>query len=50
MALSGSWMEVSVGFSNRVSQYSFPPWAPQSREQRTIRERSTVTLVRTFPS
>ena len=29
MASSGSWMEVSVGLSNRVRQYSFPPWAPQ---------------------
>ena len=50
MASSGSWMEVSASFSNIVNQYSFPQLAPRSGEHRTIRERSSATLVRTFPS
>ena len=50
MASSGSWMEVSVSLSNRLRQYSFPPWAPRSGEHRTIRELSRATLVKTFPS
>ena len=36
--------------SRRFRQYSLPPWAPQSGEHRTIRERSKATLVSTFPS
>ena len=47
---SDSWVEVSVSFSNRVRQYSFPPCAPQSGEHRTIGEGSRATLVGTFPS
>ena len=50
MVLSGSWMEVGVSLFNRVRQYSFPQWAPQSGEHMTIRERSRATLVKTFPS
>ena len=50
MASSGSRMKVSISLSNRVRQYSFPPWDPRSGEHRTIRERSRATLVKTFPS
>ena len=50
MASLGSWVDVKVSFFNTVRQYSFPPWAPQSEEHRIIRDRSTATLVKTFPS
>ena len=50
MASSGSRVEVSVTFSNRVHRHSFSPWAPRAGEHRTIRERSRATLVRIFPS
>ena len=50
MASSGNWTEVSVSLSNRVRQYSFPPWALQSGEHRTILECSGASLVKTFPS
>ena len=50
MESSGNWMEVTVILSNRVHQYSFPPWAPQSGEHRTIREPSRASLVKTLPS
>ena len=50
MASSGSWMDVRVSLSDRVRQYSFPPWAPRWGEHRTIRERSRATLVKTLPS
>ena len=50
MASSGNRTELIVSLSRRFHQYSLPPWAPQSGEHRTIRERSKATLVRTFPS
>ena len=50
MASSGNRTELIVRLSRRVRQYSLPPWAPQSGEHRTIRERSRATLVKTFPS
>ena len=49
MSSSSNWTEVSVRLSKKVQQYSFPPWAPQSGEHRTIPERSRATLVKTFP-
>ena len=49
MASSGSWMEVSISLSNRVRQYSLPPWAPLSGEHRTIRERSWGHLGQDLP-
>ena len=50
MASSGNRTELIVSLSRRFHQYSLPPWAPQSAEQRTIRERSKATLVKTFAS
>ena len=50
MASSGKRTELIVSLSRRFRQYSLPPWAPQSGEHRTIRERSKATMVSTFPS
>ena len=47
MASSGNRTELIVIQSRRVRQYSLPPWAPQSEEHRTIRERSEGNLVKT---
>ena len=50
MASSGNRTELIVSLSTRVHQYLLPPWAPESGEHRTIRERSRATLVKTLPS
>ena len=49
MTSSGNRTELIVSLSRRVRQYSLPPWAPQSGEHKTIRQRSKATLVKTLP-
>ena len=45
MASSGNRTELMVSLSRRFCQYSLPPWAPQSGEHRTIRERAKASPV-----